>query len=102
MPSCAGSLKVRHQSHKGHAQYFGQGEFERRTGTTAEQKAEMRDYYQFTAAERPWWEERYEGMGLPGKAGSMFIWDSRTAHENVSPFPTSDWRHVLYVCYQPR
>lgn len=29
--------------------------------------------------------EKYEAMPLSAKAGSLFLWDSRTAHQNVMP-----------------
>lgn len=40
-----------------------------------------------------------------GEIGSLVLWDSRTAHQNIAP-PRSVieaiQRYVVYVCYQPR
>jgi hypothetical protein len=46
--------------------------------------------------------DKMQGLGLAAPAGSLFLWDSRTAHQNQGPKSTTDWRHVVYCCYQPR
>ena len=39
----------------------------------------MKDFYQFTEDELPFW-ERFDSVGVQGRAGSLFLWDSRTVH----------------------
>jgi hypothetical protein len=57
--------------------------------------------YVFQEAELPHW-EHLASLGLSASAGDLFLWDSRTAHQNIGPAATTAWRHVVYACYQPR
>jgi len=46
--------------------------------------------YQFTPEELPFWEP-FESVAVDGRAGSLFLWDSRTAHavRAAQPAPPS-------------
>lgn len=44
-----------------------------------EEQLQYADHYKFTPEELPFWDS-YESVGLAGKAGSMFLWDSRAVH----------------------
>jgi len=44
-----------------------------------EEQLQCGDHYHFTPEELPFW-DAYESVGLAGKAGSMFLWDSRAVH----------------------
>ena len=37
------------------------------------------DHYKFTPEELGYWEP-YKSVGVPGGAGSLFLWDSRAVH----------------------
>ncbi len=39
---------------------------------------------QFADAERPFW-QRFPNRALSAPKGSLFLWDSRTAHQNLLP-----------------
>jgi len=46
--------------------------------------------HQFTPEELPFWEP-FESVAVDGRAGSLFLWDSRTAHavRAAQPAPPS-------------
>ena len=44
-----------------------------------EEQRKVKDFYQFTEEELPFW-ERFDSVGVQGRAGSLFLWDSRTVH----------------------
>ena len=73
-PDTTGTLLVKDGSHEGHAPFF-------ETACTLSQaeKAATSDHYQLKPQEEPFFDS-YESMGLRGKAGSVFLWDSRTIH----------------------
>ncbi len=87
---------VKDKSHLHHHEFF-----QNHTCLSPEQKANTEDFYIFQQQELPYW-ERLQSIGLKAKAGSLFLWDSRAAHQNAGPEATTDWRHVVYVCLQPR
>uniref|UniRef100_A0A383WPX7 Phytanoyl-CoA dioxygenase n=1 Tax=Tetradesmus obliquus TaxID=3088 RepID=A0A383WPX7_TETOB len=95
-PESTGTLLVKDKSHLLLEEFY-----ERHTLLTAQQKAETGDWYVFQEAELPHWQQ-LPSLGLSGAAGDLFLWDSRTAHQNIGPAATTAWRHVVYACYQPR
>ncbi len=96
MPTATGTLMVKDRSHLEHAAFF-----EHHTCLTREQQEQTADFYMFQKEELPYW-EAFQSLALSGKAGSLFLWDSRTAHQNVLPKLSEAWRQVCYVCFQPR
>lgn len=46
---------------------------------TPEEQAVCIDHYKFTPEELSYW-DKYESIGVPGSAGSLFLWDSRAVH----------------------
>ncbi|KAK9807834.1 hypothetical protein WJX72_010581 [[Myrmecia] bisecta] len=92
-----GTLVVKDGSHRAH-----EGFFSNNTVLTPEEKAATPDFYQFKEAELPFW-EHFQSLALSAGAGSLFLWDSRTVHQNcLSPKDSNQWRHVVYCCYQDR
>ncbi|KAK9828670.1 hypothetical protein WJX72_001442 [[Myrmecia] bisecta] len=91
-----GTLVVKHDSHLAHHRFFQEA-----TVLSEDERAATADFYQFQQAELPFWEQ-FKSLALSGKAGSLFLWDSRTAHQNCLPDYRKDFRHVVYVCYQDR
>jgi hypothetical protein len=75
----AGTLLVKDGSHGSHEAFF-----EEASVLTPEQKQQTADYYQFQKQELPFF-EKFDSMPLCGKAGSLFLWESRTAHQNLLP-----------------
>lgn len=73
-PDTTGTLLVKDGSHEGHAPFF-------ETACTLSQaeKAATTDHYQLKPHELPFFDS-YPSLGLCGKAGSVFLWDSRTIH----------------------
>jgi len=49
--------------------------------------------YQFTPEELPFWEP-FESVAVEGRAGSLFLWDSRTAHAVRAAEPALSSAHV--------
>ncbi|KAL3141513.1 hypothetical protein ABBQ32_004763 [Trebouxia sp. C0010 RCD-2024] len=74
-----GTLLVKDGSHSAHEHFFAT-----ETVLTPEQKAATPDFYQFQPEERKFYEQ-FEALPLSAGAGSLFLWDSRTAHQNVMP-----------------
>jgi hypothetical protein len=95
-PETTGTLMVKDKSHLAHSDFFDQ-----HTVLTPAEKADIGDFYKFQPEELPYW-DAFPSLGLSAKAGDLFLWDSRAAHQNIGPAATTDWRHVVYVCYQPR
>ena len=73
-PDTTGTLLVKDKSHKGHAPFF-----ETACTLSHAEMAATTDHYQLKPHELPFFDS-YETMGLRGKAGSVFLWDSRTIH----------------------
>ena len=73
-PDTTGTLLVKDGSHEGHAPFF-------ETACTLSQaeKAATSDHYQLKPQELPFFDSN-KAMGLRGRAGSVFLWDSRTIH----------------------
>lgn len=90
-----GTLLVKHGSHSSHQDFF-----ENATVLSEQEKQNTEDFYMFQDQERPYF-HKFDNRVLSAKAGSLFLWDSRLAHQNVLPENTDKWRHVVYVCYQP-
>ncbi len=44
-----------------------------------EEQLKIGDHYKFTPEELPYW-DAYSSVGVSGKAGSLFLWDSRAVH----------------------
>ncbi|KAF6262035.1 hypothetical protein COO60DRAFT_687595 [Scenedesmus sp. NREL 46B-D3] len=95
-PESTGTLMVKDKSHLLLEEFY-----EHHVMLTPQQKAEMGNWYVFQEAELPYW-QHLPSLGLAGAAGDLFLWDSRTAHQNIGPAATTAWRHVVYACYQPR
>lgn len=91
-----GTLLVKDGSHAAHEQFFATASV-----LTPEEKLRTGDFYKFHPEERKFYEQ-FAALPLSAKAGSLFLWDSRTAHQNVMPANTDKWRHVVYCCYQPK
>lgn len=91
-----GTLLVKDGSHASHEDFF-----ENATMLTKEQKQQTKDFYMFQDEERDYF-HKFENKVLSAPAGSLFLWDSRCAHQNLLPGNTDKWRHVVYTCYQPR
>lgn len=91
-----GTLLVKDGSHVAHEPFFATA-----SKLSPEEKSRTGDFYKLHPEERKFYEQ-YAALPLTAKAGSRFLWDSRTAHQNVMPANTNKWRHVVYCCYQPR
>jgi len=78
-PDTTGTLLVKDKSHEGHAPFF-----ETACKLSRAEMVATTDHYQLKPHELPFF-DAYESMGLHGKAGSVFLWDSRTIHA-VRPF----------------
>lgn len=91
-----GTLLVKDGSHSFHEDFF-----QNATVLSQEQKQQTKDFYKFQDGEREYF-HKFETKALSAKAGSLFLWDSRLAHQNLLPGNTDTWRHVVYTCYQPR
>jgi len=44
-----------------------------------EEQRQIGDHYKFSPEELPFW-DAYESVGVSGRAGSVFLWDSRAVH----------------------
>ena len=53
-----------------------------------EQKQQTEDFYMFQDQERGYF-RKFESKALSAKAGSLFLWDSRLAHQNLLPGKSS-------------
>ena len=73
-PDTTGTLLVKDKSHEGHAPFF-----ETACTLSRAEMAATTDHYQLKPQELPFFDS-YETRGLRGKAGSVFLWDSRTIH----------------------
>ena len=75
----AGTLLVKHGSHSSHEDFF-----ENATVLSKEEKQQTEDFYKFQDQERTYF-HKFENRVLSAKAGSLFLWDSRLAHQNLLP-----------------
>lgn len=98
----SGTLLVKDRTHSEHAHFF-----DTASSLTREQQETLthspagpKDFYVFKPEELPHWES-FQTLPLCAKAGSVFLWDSRTVHANTIPQFSEQWRHVVYACYQP-
>mmetsp|Transcript_11426 Transcript_11426/g.34340 ORF Transcript_11426/g.34340 Transcript_11426/m.34340 type:complete len:460 (+) Transcript_11426:89-1468(+) len=92
----AGTVMVRHNSHREHADYWAN-----KSRMDPAEKAAMGDFYIFKPEEVGYW-DCFKALALNGYGpGSLILWDSRTVHQNRPPSDPQLWRHVLYTCYQP-
>ncbi|KAK9792461.1 hypothetical protein WJX73_006649 [Symbiochloris irregularis] len=94
-PSSTGTILIKQGSHKHHRRFFDEA-----CQMSVEEQAKTEDWYQFQDGEVPWFDQ-FETVTPSAPAGSLILWDSRTAHANVLPEKTDQWRHVVYTCYQP-
>ena len=78
-PCYAGTLLVKDGSHASHEDFF-----ENATMLTKEQKQQTKDFYMFQDEERDYF-HKFENKVLSAPAGSLFLWDSRCAHQNLLP-----------------
>ena len=76
---CAGTLLVKDGSHSSHEDFF-----QNATVLSEEQKQKTEDFYKFQDQERDYF-QKFENKALSAKAGSLFLWDSRCAHQNLLP-----------------
>ncbi len=65
---------MKDKTHSEHAHFF-----ETASSLTKEQQAATSDFYIFKPEEVPHWES-FKTLPLAAKAGSVFLWDSRTVH----------------------
>ena len=65
---------VKDKSHRAHQDFF-----HTVSQLTPEQLAAIPDHYQFTPKQLPYW-KHFDTVKLQGRAGSLFLWDSRTTH----------------------
>ena len=72
--SGAGTLLVKDRTHSEHAHFF-----ETSSILTREQQAAVPDFYIFKPEELAHWDS-FKTLPLAAKAGSVFLWDSRTVH----------------------
>ena len=88
-----GTLLVRDGSHHLHQELL-------RDLPDADKKA---DWIRFSAEQTRLMDERgCKEVRVAGGVGSLFLWDSRTAHQNSFALAPGLWRWAVYVCYQPR
>ena len=78
-PCYAGTLLVKDGSHSFHEDFF-----QNATVLSQEQKQQTKDFYKFQDGEREYFHQ-FETKALSAKAGSLFLWDSRLAHQNLLP-----------------
>ncbi len=78
----AGTLLVKNGSHSSHEDFF-----QNATVLSQEQKKQTEDFYMFQHQERDYF-QKFENRALSAKAGSLFLWDSRCAHQNLLPGET--------------
>ncbi len=74
-----GTLLVKDGSHLSHEDFF-----QNATVLSEEQKKQTEDFYKFQHQERDYF-QKFENRALSAKAGSLFLWDSRCAHQNLLP-----------------
>lgn len=77
--SGVGTLLVKDRTHTEHAHFF-----ETASSLSKEQQAAVPDFYIFKPEEVPHWDP-FQTLPLAAKAGSVFLWDSRTVHAVRSP-----------------
>lgn len=73
-PDTTGTLLVKDGSHMGHAPFF-----QSACTLSHAEMAATTDHYQLKPQELPFF-DRFHSLGLRGRAGSLFLWDSRTIH----------------------
>jgi hypothetical protein len=73
-PDTTGTLLVKDGSHLGHAPFF-----ESACTLSHAEMAATTDHYQLKPQELPFF-DGFQSLGLRGRAGSVFLWDSRTIH----------------------
>lgn len=73
-PDTTGTLLVKDGSHLGHAPFF-----ENACTLSHAEMAATADHYQLKPQELPFF-DGFQSLGLRGRAGSVFLWDSRTIH----------------------
>ena len=78
-----GTLLVKDGSHASHEDFF-----QNATMLSEEQKKQTEDFYTFQHQERNYF-QKFENRALSAKAGSLFLWDSRCAHQNLLPGATT-------------
>lgn len=92
-----GSLQVKTGSHEGHRDFFRNA-----SAVPLQEQAQMKDdFYLYKPSELGYF-DKYETVALEGGAGSLFLWDSRTAHMVRSPSPACPaflWPRMLYSCF---
>ena len=88
---CAGTLLVKDGSHSSHEDFF-----QNATVLNEEQKQKTEDFYKFQDQERDYF-QKFENKALSAKAGSLFLWDSRCAHQNLLP-GTTGCMHGKHPC----
>ena len=84
----SGTLLVKHRSHSSHEDFF-----ENVTVLSDQEKQQTEDFYMFQDHERSYF-QKFVNKALSAKAGSLFLWDSRLAHQNLLPGTSSE----LYLC----
>lgn len=85
---CAGTLLVKDGSHSSHEDFFRNA-----TVLSEEQKQKTEDFYKFQDQERDYF-QKFDNKALSAKAGSLFLWDSRCAHQNL--LPGTAWeQHIM-------
>ena len=114
----AGTILLKDGSHLAHERFFDEACCRPR-----EEQASIPDFYQFAEQERAFFEQFPTVLPACG-AGSLVLWDSRTAHQARAHWPASlatlwprltplalqnelpdlptAFRQVCYCCYQPR
>ena len=73
-PDTTGTLLVKDGSHLGHEPFF-----ENACTLSRAEMAATTDHYQLKPQELPFFDS-FQSLGLRGRAGSIFLWDSRTIH----------------------
>lgn len=91
-PCYAGTLLVKDGSHASHEDFF-----EKATVLTEEQKQQTKDFYMFQDEERDYF-HKFENKALSAPAGSLFLWDSRCAHQNLLPGKFAVTPHLATMC----
>ena len=86
----SGTLMVKDKSHRAHQDFF-----HTVSQLTPEQLAAIPDHYQFTRDQLPYWEQ-FDTVRLQGRAGSLFLWDSRTTHSvKHQALPCLSYNHCI-------
>ena len=80
-------------SHSSHEDFF-----QNATVLNEEQKQNTEDFYKFQDQERDYF-QKFENRALSAKAGSLFLWDSRCAHQNLLPGTKGCMRDYLKRVY---